>query len=293
MAATFPTTVKVFAVRVDLTTIAASHVNDLQDEVAAIEAALIKTAGQSNAEIRLRRDGNSLEFGHTNAAGYGSMIGAESGTGRPFVAFNAEHGTNANTYLTRGISGMVVRSDGAGALLVGRVATASADNQTPTDILSIGGAGNTISSATQPRAVAYSNVAQALNDATWTTILLELEDMDVGNCHDLAVNNPRLTVPAGGAGAYLVIASVYFVPNTVGIRGVRIMKNGATAGSGMFMAGASGAGAGPIVVATNLLTLAAGDYVYMDALQTSGGVLNSGSVGNRTLQSSLQFVKLW
>lgn len=292
--ASFPTSVVVFPTRTDGTTIFAAHLNLVQDEVAAIEAALIKTAGQSSAEVRIRRNGNCLEFGHTNAAGYGSQLGSESGSGKPFLGFNCEHGTNANTYLTRGVSGVVLRSDLAGALVVGRVATASADNQSPTDVVSVGGAGNVINSATQPRAVAFHSTTQSIADSTWTTIDLDSEDLDVGSCHDTAVNNPRLTVPAGAGGLYLVIGAVGFAANTTGIRGVRLMKNaGVNVGSGALAPGASGAGAGTVVVATALAALNAGDYVYMDALQTSGAALNTGFAGNRTLQNSLQFVKLW
>lgn len=127
--ASFPTSVVVFPTRVDGTTIFAAHQNLAQDEIAAIEAALIKTAGQTNAEIRLRVNGNSLEWGHVNPAGYVNTLGAEAGTGVGFLAFNAEAGTNVDTYRTRGIAGAVVRAISGGVFTVSSVPVASADNQ--------------------------------------------------------------------------------------------------------------------------------------------------------------------
>lgn len=293
--ASFPTSPVVFPTRTDGTTIFAAHVNLIQDEVAAIEAALIETAGQSSANIRLRRNGNALEFGHTNAAGYGSTLGAESGTGKPFLAFNAEHGTNANSYLTRGNLGAIIRSDLLGAIVVGHIPAASADNQSPTDVLRVGGAAGVITSATQPRAQAFHNTTQSIADSTWTTLNLNSEDFDVGACHDNVTNNPRLTVPAGGDGLYLVCGVVSFAANTTGVRGARLMKNAGAVSinCASIVPGASGAGAGSQVVTMALAPLVAGDYVYMDGFQTSGAALNAGNAATRYLQTQLFFVKLW
>ena len=94
-------------------------------------------AAQSTALIAARNAGHSIEFGHVNGAGYGSTIGAVSGVGNPYVAFNAEQGTNANTFRTRGFAGAVLMSDLAGGFKFQNVATASADNQTGTDIFAI------------------------------------------------------------------------------------------------------------------------------------------------------------
>jgi hypothetical protein len=99
------------------------------------------SAGQSTANVRGRGASNSIEWGHTNSAGFGSTLGFGSSNGRPFLAFNAEHGTNANTFLTRGIVGRILQSDAAGGLLIGRAATASADNQALTVDLTVNTSG--------------------------------------------------------------------------------------------------------------------------------------------------------
>ncbi len=98
---------------------------------------------QTNALISARNSvGIGIEFGHTNSAGYGSTIGAETGSGAPFIGFSAEGGTTANTYRTRGIIGTVLRGTLDGGLTINKVATATADNQSLTQLASLNSSGN-------------------------------------------------------------------------------------------------------------------------------------------------------
>lgn len=99
------------------------------------------TAPVSDAPLSAVRNGNCFEFGHANPAGYRSTLGAFDTNGRPFLAFNAEHGTTANTFRTRGIVGRILQSDVAGGLIIGRAANANADDQTLTADLTISSAG--------------------------------------------------------------------------------------------------------------------------------------------------------
>lgn len=99
------------------------------------------TAADSDARIGIRRAGNGLEWGHPNTSGYGSALGGEAGTGAPFIALNAEAGTTSNTYRTRGIRGVVLKTTNDGGFVIGNLATASADNQSLTSILTIAPAG--------------------------------------------------------------------------------------------------------------------------------------------------------
>jgi hypothetical protein len=96
---------------------------------------------QTNASIRTRVNGNAFEFGHTNQAGYASTLGANVGSGKAFLAFHAEAGTNNNTYLTRGVSGVVVQSDLVGGLTVLNIPLTASDNQAGTSIFSVSSAG--------------------------------------------------------------------------------------------------------------------------------------------------------
>jgi len=80
-----------------------------------------------------RNAGGSFEWGHSNSSGYPSTMGAESGSGSPYIAFNAGPGTSSNTYKTLGLLGTVIKTDTSGNLRIGRLTTASADNQTPVE----------------------------------------------------------------------------------------------------------------------------------------------------------------
>ncbi|HET9129375.1 MAG TPA: hypothetical protein VFO86_00420, partial [Terriglobia bacterium] len=96
---------------------------------------------QSDALIRSRKAGNNYEFGHPNASGFISSLGSGAGNGRPHLAFSAEHGTNTNTFLTRGNPGSVMQGDLTGGFLWGKVPTASADNQALTTLMTLTNAG--------------------------------------------------------------------------------------------------------------------------------------------------------
>ena len=89
-----------------------------------------------------RNAGGSFEWGHPNNSGYPSTMGAETGSGSPYIAFNAGPGTNGNTYKTLGLLGTVVKPDTAGNLRIGRLTNANADNQTPTESAVFTNSGN-------------------------------------------------------------------------------------------------------------------------------------------------------
>lgn len=146
-----------------------------------------------------------------------------------------------------------------------------------------------IDSPTQPRCSALSAAAsQSLNDSTWTGVNFNSEDFDVSTMHDNASNKSRFTIPTGGDGLYLVGGAVTFDANATGQRGVRVAKNGtAIAGTGEVR---NTAGAGVTVTSTtHLVSLVAGDYVELQAYQSSGGALNI----SNTDVSRGWVVKLW
>lgn len=147
-----------------------------------------------------------------------------------------------------------------------------------------------IDSPTQPRAVAYHNATQSIADTTLTTVTLNSEDVDVGTLHDLVTNNSRITVPTGGDGFYLVRAHIPYAANATGYRYAAILKNGSVIEQCIY----PGSDAADItsVECTYLGTLAAADYIEMQAKQHSGGALNVGSA-SRNAAVSLSVVKLW
>jgi len=95
------------------------------------------TGAQTSPGIAVRgavgggtNDGNALEWGHANGAGYGSTLGFYYSAGNPYVALNGESGSTINTFRTRGIRSSILLSDLSGGMQFGNVANASADNQT-------------------------------------------------------------------------------------------------------------------------------------------------------------------
>ena len=84
-------------------------------------------AVQSTPSIGTRGAKNSFEWGHANGAGYGSTIGYYSSAGNPYIAFNGEAGSAANSFLPRGIRSSIILSDLSGGLQFGNTATASGE----------------------------------------------------------------------------------------------------------------------------------------------------------------------
>lgn len=144
---------------------------------------------------------------------------------------------------------------------------------------------------TQPRARAYNNATQSLNDSTWTSLTLNTEDYDVTTLHDTGSNTSRMTVPASGGGVYLIIGGTTFAASATGVRGVRIAKNGSVVGREMVV-GNNGAGTATKAQIIAVEVLAAADYIEVQGFQNSGGALNAGSA-TRADASELTIVRLW
>jgi len=98
-------------------------------------------AMQGDALLGVRANGDSINFGHSNQNGYGSNLGCGNNNGHPYLAFMCEHGTNNNTFRTRGEHGNVIQATATGELKFSQVTTHNADNQTPVDRLSISSTG--------------------------------------------------------------------------------------------------------------------------------------------------------
>jgi hypothetical protein len=87
------------------------------------------TSPVSSAVIMASGNGNDVEFGHGNPAGYRSVLGHDQGGGAPFLGLNCEAGTNNSTWRTRGIPGVGLTSSNSGQITVFTVPNANADNQ--------------------------------------------------------------------------------------------------------------------------------------------------------------------
>lgn len=117
----------------------------------------------------------------------------------------------------------------------------------------------------------YKTSAQSIANATFTTVNFEAENFDTDSYHSTSVNTSRMTIPTGKDGKYLVTANLAFDTNLTGIRACVIRKNGADYAKGTWI-GAFNESA--VLVATQIISLVATDYVEMQVYQSSTGALN-------------------
>ena len=168
--------------------------------------------------------GNSLEWGHGNASGYRSTLGALSGGGQPFIAFSAEHGTNANTFRTRGLKGHVMGTfDNAGGMIFKALQTATADNQNSVETMKISNEGY-VTTPNQPvfsmHTTNNSGMAQANTDIILNT----------GHNGGNHVNTSTGIFTAPVAGRYMFTAWSIKNNSNGTVARLQIVKNGSVVG---------------------------------------------------------------
>ena len=134
-------------------------------------------------------------------------------------------------------------------------------------------AGGIIDTPQQPRARVYTTAGQTIGTGAWTNISWASETFDTQVMHDTSTNNERIKVTVGGAGVYMITASITFSAVADGIRGIRIQKNGAGELRRVIV---------PAVPATldaewhtvqvnDIFHLAEDDYIIIAGWQDSGG----------------------
>lgn len=127
----------------------------------------------------------------------------------------------------------------------------------------------------RPRARVYHSGAQTLTNNTTVTLAWDTESFDVGTCHDVAVNNSRITVPASENGLWLVHLHGSISDAVAGDSyTIRLKKNGANLALLVLRPGATGS------VSFSLQTLdapAAADYYEATIFQVNGSNRTSGA----------------
>ena len=120
-----------------------------------------------------------------------------------------------------------------------------------------------------------NNTVQIIN---WNS-----ENFDTDAFHSTATNTSRITIPAGKAGKYQIIAQLQYAGNATGQRQIRIDKNGSnTSGA---VASIVGAGDENFSV-VEIFDLIVGDYIEIAAFQNSGGALNIDVTGTKSFFSA-------
>jgi hypothetical protein len=127
------------------------------------------------------------------------------------------------------------------------------------------------------RATAINGLPQTIPDSVATTIALGSEaavdgGFDTAGMHDNAVNNSRLTAPVDGV--YLLGAEVAWGSNSVGLRQISIVSP--ALGQPVASDRREPVGVNTVFQSVSgVAQLAAGDYVELQVLQTSGGSRSS------------------
>jgi hypothetical protein len=119
------------------------------------------------------------------------------------------------------------------------------------------------------RARAYLSAVQSIPNGSWTKINLDAKNYD--GLGEFDTVNHRFT--AQSAGYYAVSAVVSFAANATGIRSLMIYKNGSYNTSGQQTNAVSGNWTR--LSLSDIVYLAAGDYLELYAYQTSGTALDT------------------
>jgi len=121
-------------------------------------------------------------------------------------------------------------------------------------------------------AMAGTNIAQSIPNATQTAAKYELEDYDTDALHDNVTNNTRMTVPTGWTKVRL-FGGTHWASNGTGSRILEFWKNGATFRGGSRVR-ARAIGGSAHALASPAVPVVAGDYFELMVWQNRGSALN-------------------
>lgn len=127
-----------------------------------------------------------------------------------------------------------------------------------------------------PQARVFNSAAIATTTAVVKVVTFDSERFDNGGLHSTSSNTSRLTAPI--TGLYEIGACVEFASNATGYREVYFTLNGATAIAVDVRPAVNGQAT--VLPLSTQYRLVAGDYVEVNALQTSGGNLNVNAAAN-------------
>lgn len=121
----------------------------------------------------------------------------------------------------------------------------------------------------QTRCHIFNSQAQSIPNAAWTNVVFDSEISDVGDMFSV-VNPSRITLPV--AGVYLIVADLIFPANATGLRYIAINLNGSIRTHITIVTGIGSADHRVQTIA--LYARSGGEWIEIQALQTSGGALN-------------------
>lgn len=217
------------------------------------DAAIVDAAIVGGELILTKHDGSTINLG--------SVMGPQG-----------DPGAAGPSSLPVAKAGTLVGSRGRINLIEGTGISITATDDAGNDEVDV-----SISSSTPPfiGALAYRSSGagiQSIPNNTWTSILLDTESFDSSAFHSTVSQTSRMTVPAGKGGKYIVIDRTEFASNATGRRMFGIAVNGTIVAS---VEATPAAALNLVQPCVEILSLAPGDYVESQVLQSSGAALNA------------------
>lgn len=117
------------------------------------------------------------------------------------------------------------------------------------------------------------SAAQSISNTTQTDLTFDTESFDTDAYHSTSSNTARITIPSGKGGYFLVTARVSYASNSTGTRGLWLRKNGTEVAT-CFTQPVATSDITTVQI-NQVMALAVGDYITMNAYQGSGGALNT------------------
>ncbi len=124
-----------------------------------------------------------------------------------------------------------------------------------------------------PLAVLRQTVAGTFNNATWTSVSFDTEDIDRDNGHSPVTNPSRYT--SNTAGWYLPGGKISFAVNATGRRWTRWAVHGTEVNAARINEMAASGDATEVPAAARWVFLNVGDYLELQGYQDSGGAVNT------------------
>jgi hypothetical protein len=247
--ASFPVSVKTFATRSAGQTIGSAHVNDLQDEVNAIEDNLV-----NGLQLVLTARGFTTSTGRLNIGGASTLTTLQAGAS----TLTTLQVTGASTLATLQVTG----------------ASTLTGNVTITGTLTVGG--QQVGAGTYVQ-LSHS-VRQEFNQAVWAGLNWDTEDADASALHSTAANSSRITF--GSTGGWMVGCNLPWSSNAApGVSVGRIVLNDNE--NTLIVSGEASSRASaqrPLSLSGLLRVASASDYATVQVFTNSGSTAGIESV---------------
>jgi hypothetical protein len=148
--------------------------------------------------------------------------------------------------------------------------------------------GSAASSPTFKGCSVYNSANQSVANTTLTIATFNTENFDTDGFHSTSTNTGRMTIPTGLGGKYLVTFNLKFTGTAAATARVAYLrKNAGSLGDFIFQ---NSVNAPAIWSRSAIVDLVAGDYIFLEIYQESGGSLDYQGTSNMYEAFSIQYL---